>query len=229
MFGWLTWLAFAAAASAPDGGVPDGGGPPGVAGPGSSGFDLRWSRVTKPAPGPALVLGQPGAGCVQGARALPLRGPGFVVARPERHRHFGHPALVAFIRKVAAQVRAEKLPVEAQLKTLVCRFMQTYRHAQAQHMVLVQDVKFLEARQRMQVQEKERQVVQAFARAIAALKPRLKGKALEVPLTMILFGMINWTFTWLRPDGRMTYEDMAQVVSEVFLHGVSGATAKADR
>ena len=67
--------------------------------------------MTKPAPGPALVLGQPGAGCVQGARALPLRGPGFVVARPERHRHFGHPALVAFIRKVAAQVRAEKLPV----------------------------------------------------------------------------------------------------------------------
>jgi len=42
---------------------------------------------------------------------LPLRGPGFVVARPERHRHFGHPALVAFIRKVAAQGRAEKLPV----------------------------------------------------------------------------------------------------------------------
>jgi AcrR family transcriptional regulator len=123
---------------------------------------------------------------------------------------------------IVAQVRAEKLPVEAHLKTLISRFMQTYRHAQAQHMVLVQDVKFLEAQQRLQVQEKERQVVQAFARAIAALEPRLKGKALEVPLAMILFGMINWTFTWLRPDGPMTYEDMAQVVNEVFLHGVSG-------
>jgi len=129
---------------------------------------------------------------------------------------------------IVAQVRAEKLPVEAQLRTMISRFMQTYRHAQAQHMVLVQDVKYLEPQQREQVQEKERRVVQAFARAIAALKPRLKGKALEVPLAMILFGMINWTFTWLRPDGRITYDDMAQIVSEVFLHGVSDATAKAN-
>ena len=37
---------------------------------------------------------------------------------------------------------------------------------------------------------------------------------------MILFGMINWTFTWLRPDGKLTYGDMARIVSEIFLTGV---------
>jgi len=45
----------------------------------------------------------------------------------------------------------------------------------------------------------------------------------RVPLAMILFGMINWTFTWLRPDGKLTYEDMAPVVSEIFLSGVQPA------
>jgi len=134
-------------------------------------------------------------------------------------------ALLAII----VEVRAQKLPVQAHLRMLISRFMQTYRHAQAQHMVLVQDVKFLAVHQRMQVQEKERQVVRAFAHAIAALEPGLQDKALEVPLAMILFGMINWTFTWLRPDGRMSYEDMADVVSEVFLHGVGGAAAMAAR
>ncbi|MCW5620446.1 MAG: TetR family transcriptional regulator [Burkholderiales bacterium] len=122
---------------------------------------------------------------------------------------------------IVAQVRACRLAPEAHLRTLIARFMQTYRHAQAEHMVLVQDVKFLAAQRREQVLEKERAVVQAFARAIAAVKPRLKGRALEVPLAMILFGMINWTFTWLRPDGRMSYDDMAEVVAEIFLHGVS--------
>jgi penicillin-insensitive murein endopeptidase len=73
------------------------------------GFDPRWSRVTKPKPGPPLSIGQPGAGCVAGAKALPLRGPGFVVVRPKRHREFGHPTLIAFVRGLAATARREKL------------------------------------------------------------------------------------------------------------------------
>jgi len=130
--------------------------------------------------------------------------------------------------EVVAQVRAEALAPEPMFKALVGRFMEIYRHAQAQHTVLVQDVKFLEARQRTRIEEKEREVVRAFAQAIAAVRPRLDGEALHTPLAMILFGMINWTFTWLHPDGRLTYEDMAEVVSEVFLRGVSpGCTVSA--
>jgi hypothetical protein len=37
---------------------------------------------------------------------------------------------------------------------------------------------------------------------------------------MILFGMINWTFTWLRADGALTFRDMAPVVTTIFLNGV---------
>ena len=37
---------------------------------------------------------------------------------------------------------------------------------------------------------------------------------------MILFGMLNWTFTWLRASGPLTYGDMADVVLEIFLDGV---------
>ena len=106
------------------------------------------------------------------------------------------------------------------LWTLIVLFMQEYQHSQPQHMVLVQDVKFLGDLQRAQVLGKERKLVDVFARAIAALKPRLRRRTLRVPLAMILFGMINWTFTWLRPDDPLSYEDMAQVVAQIFLHGV---------
>ncbi len=109
MLSSLALLVAAAAASAADAGALDAG-PRAEAGPASPGFDLRWSRITKPAPGVPVVFGQPGAGCVRGARPLSLRGPGFVVAHPERHRNFGHPSLIAFIRKLAAQAREEKLP-----------------------------------------------------------------------------------------------------------------------
>ena len=126
---------------------------------------------------------------------------------------------------IVAHVRARNLSPEDNLRALIARFMQEYQHSQPQHMVLVQDVKFLADLQRAQVLGKERDVVEAFAQAIAALKPRLRKKALRVPLAMILFGMINWTFTWLRAAGPLTYEDMGQVVAEIFLHGVIDGTA----
>jgi AcrR family transcriptional regulator len=129
---------------------------------------------------------------------------------------------------IVAEVHARKLPAEESLRALIARFMQEYRHSQAQHMVLVQDVKFLADLQREQVVQKERKVVDAFAAAIAALQPRLRKTVLRVPLTMILFGMINWTFTWLRADGPLSYEDMAEVVTEVFLRGITD-TAALDR
>jgi penicillin-insensitive murein endopeptidase len=105
----LAFLVASATAASPDGGAPGAGADAGAA-PTIQKFDPRWSQVTTPAPGPALAIGQPGAGCVQGAVALPLRGPGFTVAHPERHREFGHPTLAGFVRKLAAQLRREKLP-----------------------------------------------------------------------------------------------------------------------
>jgi penicillin-insensitive murein endopeptidase len=109
MVALFTLLVSAASASAVDGGIADPSTPD--AAPATiPAFDPRWSRVPRPAPGPARAIGQPGAGCVQGARALPLRGAGFAVVHPERNRHYGHPALIGFLTQLAAQLRREKLP-----------------------------------------------------------------------------------------------------------------------
>jgi hypothetical protein len=87
-------------------------------------------------------------------------------------------------------------------------------------------VKFLSPAHHARIIAKQRAAVEAFAQAIGALKPRLRRKVLRVPLAMMLFGMINWTFTWLRADGALTYDDMAEVVIEVFLRGVADVSAE---
>ncbi|MGC9985134.1 MAG: penicillin-insensitive murein endopeptidase [Polyangia bacterium] len=103
---WLATLLFLSAASpAPDGGTPDAS----AAQSATRGLDLRWSHATTPQPGPPRAIGQPGAGCLQGAVALPLRGPGWMVMHPERHREFGHPALLAYLRDLASRARREHL------------------------------------------------------------------------------------------------------------------------
>lgn len=127
---------------------------------------------------------------------------------------------------IVAAVEDRKLGVEAHFAELVTRFMEKYEHAQDQHMVLVQDVKFLQQEQAAQVAAKQRRVVAAFADALARIEPGLKGRKLDKAVTMILFGMINWTFTWLRADGPLTFRDMAPIVTEIFLNGVRGLMRK---
>ena len=39
-------------------------------------------------------------------------------------------------------------------------------------------------------------------------------------LTMLLFGMMNWMFTWLKPQGALSYDTMAPVVADLFLGGL---------
>ncbi|TAL69271.1 MAG: TetR/AcrR family transcriptional regulator, partial [Burkholderiaceae bacterium] len=41
--------------------------------------------------------------------------------------------------------------------------------------------------------------------------------------TMMLFGMINWTFTWLRPGGAMSYAAFAEQVIGLLEHGLAAA------
>jgi hypothetical protein len=43
----------------------------------------------------------------------------------------------------------------------------------------------------------------------------------QTAITMMLFGMINWTFTWLRPDGPMSYAAFADEVIAMLERGLA--------
>lgn len=126
---------------------------------------------------------------------------------------------------LVAEVTATAQPPAARLATLVERIVNEYASAQCQHQVLVQDLKYLDARDQRRIRGKERKVVAAFAGAIAEAHPELAAAQLEKPLTMLLFGMINWLFTWFDEDGALDYAQMAQLVSH-FVRGGLGEVAR---
>jgi TetR/AcrR family transcriptional regulator len=128
---------------------------------------------------------------------------------------------------IVEEVEALRLPAEARLQLLVGRFVDEYALARDDHGVLTQDVKFLEPRDRARIRRVERGIVDAFARAVAEARPALAGGRLDKPLTMLLFGMINWMFTWLRPGGRLSHEQIAPVVADLFLGGLGAVRVPA--
>jgi penicillin-insensitive murein endopeptidase len=65
-----------------------------------------WEIAATPAAGAARAIGWYANGCIQGAAALALEGPGWRVLRPQRNRYWGHPALIAAVGEIARRVRA---------------------------------------------------------------------------------------------------------------------------
>jgi AcrR family transcriptional regulator len=41
-----------------------------------------------------------------------------------------------------------------------------------------------------------------------------------------LFGMMNWIYTWYRPDGPVAPSELADVMGQLFLDGIRGETAR---
>ena len=63
-----------------------------------------WTKVNAPTKGQPEAIGATNAGCVSGALALPMDGPGYRVMRPSRNRYYGHPDLVRFIQTLGRQI-----------------------------------------------------------------------------------------------------------------------------
>jgi AcrR family transcriptional regulator len=132
------------------------------------------------------------------------------------------------VSRLAAMVEDEKalaLKGEARLRHLINRIVEEYSGAQDAHRVLTEDVKFLEPADREGVLDKERLVVAGFARAVADMQPGLDSERLSKPLTMLLFGMVNWMFTWMKPDGELNHAAMGPIVADLFLGGIAQVKA----
>ena len=127
---------------------------------------------------------------------------------------------VSRLEDLVSDVERQGLAPAARLRELIRRFVEEYAGAKHAHRVLTEDVKFLEEDDRERVLGTQRTVVAGFARVVAELRPDLQQAALAKPLTMLLFGMINWMFIWMRPDGELDYDAMAPVVADLFLGGL---------
>ena len=135
-------------------------------------------------------------------------------------------AHVTRLQAIVDETLAQDAAPPKRMRELIRRLVEEYAHAQDAHRVLTQDVKFLGDADRARILGKEREVVAGFARVVGELRPDLDEAALSKPLTMLLFGMVNWMFTWMRPDGALDYDTMAPIVTQLFLGGLKAVSVE---
>ncbi len=129
--------------------------------------------------------------------------------------------LLALIGETEAAAQRANLDDRAALHELVRRFLQEYENSATRHVALLSNVQFLGDAQRELILARQRDVVSAFTRFLKRAYPERLSAANQTAITMMLFGMINWTFTWLRPDGPMSYSAFADEVIAMLKKGLA--------
>ncbi len=134
--------------------------------------------------------------------------------------------LLAIIGETEAQAQRRKLDDRAALHALIEAFLIEYESSATRHVALLNDTKFLSEQQqddkpsqRQIIVQRQRDVVSAFTRFLHRAYPQRLTDANQTALTMMLMGMINWTFTWLRPGGPISYADFAKEVVQTLERG----------
>ena len=126
----------------------------------------------------------------------------------------------------AADDRA--LAPEPRLKSMVSAVLAVYEDADALHKVQMNDLDILPGAQQDDLRTIEREIVERFASALVEINPALQsGRRLLKPVTMSLFGMMNWHHTWFRPDGALTRDGYADLAVSMIVAGARALDADA--
>ncbi|SFT78213.1 TetR/AcrR family transcriptional regulator [Mesorhizobium sp. YR577] len=108
------------------------------------------------------------------------------------------------------------------LRHLIGGVLENYRTASNFHQVLLNGTGSLSEAQRVELQQMERRIVKAFSDVLIKINPELgKKRAGVTPVTMSLFGILNWTYIWFKPSGALSRDGYADMVTTLFLNGVT--------
>lgn len=125
--------------------------------------------------------------------------------------------------EVAESADRPDLTPDERLGRLVAALLDAYRDADAEHKVQINALALLPQAEQRELKALERRLVAIFAEAIRAVEPEAfeNGRLLK-PVTMSLFGMLNWFYMWFREDGAISRAEYADMATKMLVNGVKG-------
>ena len=117
--------------------------------------------------------------------------------------------MVISIDKAASATRRDHL------RALIGALLGQYRQAGNTHKLLTFDLPVLPPAQQQTLRQTERRIMASFETALADAATEVgRTTPLDGPRAMMLFGTLNWTYTWFREDGVMTLDAYSDLVTD---------------
>jgi TetR/AcrR family transcriptional regulator len=108
------------------------------------------------------------------------------------------------------------------LRRVIAAILDSYRDADAEHKVQINDLGRLGEAEQAELKALERRIVAVVRDVVVALKPDVAPARVK-PLAMCLFGILNWKYMWFREGGAMTLDAYVELVTDLFAAGVAAA------
>lgn len=126
--------------------------------------------------------------------------------------------LEELLEVVEAADRPDEQP-EARLRGLIAALLEAYRDADSQHNVQISSMRFLPQERQAELKRMERDLVTIFSAAVAGVAPHLRGTKMLTPITMSLFGMLNWHYLWFKSTGSVSRAEYAEIATRLISDG----------
>lgn len=102
------------------------------------------------------------------------------------------------------------------LRDFARRLLGLYAGAAGKQKVLLYELARLPAAERRQIVAKERKLIAFVEDIISRAQPHADRAALRAR-SMLFFGMLNWTHTWLKPGAGMSRDEVADLAANTIL------------
>lgn len=124
------------------------------------------------------------------------------------------------------RIVALPLPAEDRFARFVDSFIRGAACSRNEHIILMNDLKFLPKDQRDHIRTLETEIVGLLEQLLRAINPGvMAGGRARPPYPWLLFGMMIWTFTWYRQSGAIKPKELARIIAELFVNGFKAQPA----
>ena len=135
-----------------------------------------------------------------------------------------HAQLVDFITMITARARAaiESQPdPRAQFRAFIGECLRIFDEYRVNYAILSGNIPSLSEDQQASIRALERDYAHVLRDIILMVNPRVSERRYEaMSLTMIVFGAVNWTYTWFDEKGTLSLEQLADLMTETLLGGI---------
>ncbi|UTH12796.1 TetR/AcrR family transcriptional regulator [Macrococcus equipercicus] len=123
-----------------------------------------------------------------------------------------HESFINHVNRLVDELEQKDLPPAEKLDYILTHFIFVYDHYKAHITVFNDENKYLADEYKTEIVASRRKFKSAIETII------IEGQAADVftkdihptVITMSILGMVNWMYTWYKPDGRKSLEDIAE-------------------
>jgi len=127
-------------------------------------------------------------------------------------------ALVDVVEAAAAQSGSASV----RLRALIRAILIAYRDSDAEHKVQLDALSSLPEENQIHLRALQRRLVACMSESVRAIEPERFSSRPELvgPVTMSVFGMLNWFYLWYKPGGPVDRDAYADIVADLVIGGL---------